>query len=363
MATGYAIEGGELYKNKELLNDIVYALDYMHEHYYTKRKQKIFIGLENWWNWDIGIPQALMQILVFIKDELTKEQINKYLSPLNQYIPLPKMTMANRADIAYSCIIAGALQKDYKRIVKSVLMLRECFNYVEKGDGFYQDGSFIQHTVYGYIGGYGSALINAFSRISYSLEFTCFRLDSQMIESQFNWFYFNFIPFLFKGAYFDLVRGRGVSRKAKGQSTGLGTINSIFLALKYIKNEKSLNYLKKYLKDLYLNNKNFYDGSLSVGVLSILDELMLEDIPLVDINYNFARVYPKTDKAIAQVNGIGIGISLSSTRQGKYESINQENMKGWYQGDGMTYIYIYLQMIMQVYFIKMLIHIDFQEQQ
>ena len=62
-----------------------------------------------------------------------------------------------------------------------------------------------------------------------------------MIESQFNWFYFNFIPFLFKGVYFDLVRGRGVSRKAKGQSTGLGTINSIFLALKYIKNEKSLN--------------------------------------------------------------------------------------------------------------------------
>ena len=136
--------------------------------------------------------------------------------------------MANRADIAYSCIIAGALQKDYKRIVKSVQMLRECFNYVEKGDGFYQDGSFVQHTVYGYIGGYGSALINAFSRISYSLEFTCFRLDSEMIESQFNWFYFNFIPFLFKGVYFDLVRGRGVSRKAKGQSTGLATINSIF---------------------------------------------------------------------------------------------------------------------------------------
>jgi hyaluronate lyase len=219
-------------------------------------------------------------------------------------------------------------------------MLRECFKYVEKGDGFYKDGSFIQHTVYAYIGGYGSALINAFSRISYSLEYTCFRLDSEMIESQFNWIYFNFIPFLYKGAFFDLVRGRGVSSSAKGESTGLATINSFFFALKYIQKEKSLNYLKKYLKDLYLNNKNFYDSSLSVGVLGILDELMLEDIPLVNINYNFARVYPKTDKAIAQVNGVGIGISLSSTRQGKYESINQENMKGWYQGDGMTYVYI-----------------------
>ena len=120
----------------------------------------------------------------------------------------------------------------------------------------------------------------------------------------------------------------------------MDTINSIFFSLKYIKNEKSLKYLKGYLKNLYLSNKNFYDNSLSVGVLNILDELMLEDISPVNINNNFAKVFPKTDKAIAQVNGVGIGISLSSTRQGKYESINQENMKGWYQGDGMTYVYL-----------------------
>ena len=46
------------------------------------------------------------------------------------------------------------------------------------------------------------------------------------------------------------------------------------------------------------------------------------------------------DKAISQINGVGLGISLSSTRTGKYESINGENKKGWYQGDGMTYIYL-----------------------
>ena len=46
------------------------------------------------------------------------------------------------------------------------------------------------------------------------------------------------------------------------------------------------------------------------------------------------------DKAISQIDGVGIGISLSSTRTGKYESINGENKKGWYQGDGMTYIYL-----------------------
>ena len=31
---------------------------------------------------------------------------------------------------------------------------------------------------------------------------------------------------------------------------------------------------------------------------------------------------------------------MSSSRIGKYESINNENTKGWYTGDGMTYVYL-----------------------
>ena len=111
-----------------------------------------------------------MEILVCLKDELTIKQINKYLEPLNEYIPRPSKTMANRVDIAYSCIIAGAIQKDHKRIENSLEMIKECFNYVERGDGFYKDGSFIQHSKYGYNGAYGSYFISAISQITYILE-------------------------------------------------------------------------------------------------------------------------------------------------------------------------------------------------
>ena len=96
------------------------------------------------------------------------------------------MTMANRADIAYGCIIAGVLQRDYSRIVLSVEMLRELFVNAEEGDGFYDDGSFIQHSFYAYIGGYGSSLIDSLSKLTYSLEETCFRFDDDMKEKQFN---------------------------------------------------------------------------------------------------------------------------------------------------------------------------------
>ena len=341
MAMGYAVKGGEINNDEQFLKDIIYSLDYMHDNYYTKKDKNIFPGFDNWWNWYIGIPQALIETIVYIKDELTEEQINKYLSPVNQYIPLPSMTMANRADIAYSCIISGVLQKNYTRIAFSVEMLRELFNKVEIGDGFYNDGSFIQHFIYAYIGGYGSSLIDSLSKISYSLDETCFMLDDEMKENQFEWIFNSFLPFMFEGAFYDLVRGRGVDRNIEGLSTGINVINSFFFVTKYLKDEKNIQLLKTYLKYIYEKEQIFYNNSLGIGSLGILEEIILDkSIKTNNIEYNFAKIYSRMDKAIAQINGVGLGISLSSPRTGKYESINGENQKGWYQGDGMTYIYL-----------------------
>ena len=341
LAMGYAIEGGEYNKNKDFLNDIINALDYMHDNYYTKRSQKIFSGFDNWWNWDIGIPQALVEILVYLKDELSQEQIDKYLKPVNEYIPLPSMTMANRADIAYSCIIAGVLQKNYTRIVYSVELLRELFDKVEQGDGFYDDGSFIQHNVYAYIGGYGSALLGGLSKIVYSLDESCFMFDDEMKENQYWWISEAYLPFIYDGAFYDLVRGRGVDRNPKGLSTGINVISSLFFISKYIKDENNLKFIKSYLKYVHEKDPSFYNNSLLIGTLGILEEIIQDtSIKTDNMKNNFSKVFSRMDKAVAQLNGIGLGISLSSTRTGKYESINEENKKGWYQGDGMTYIYL-----------------------
>ena len=111
----------------------------------------------DWWFLEIGITQRLIDILVLINEDISQTLLNKYLEPINKYAYMPKYTMANKADEAYSSIFAAVLQKDYKRIAICVELLRECFINVEKGDGFYDDGSFIQHYINGYIGGYGVA--------------------------------------------------------------------------------------------------------------------------------------------------------------------------------------------------------------
>ena len=218
LAKGYAVEGSETYKNKTYFDDIIYCLDYMHDNYYTKRYPKNIKGSDNFWHWEIGIPNELLIILTLLKDELSQDQIDKYLIPLNDYIFYPKLTMANKMDIGYLSIIAGILQKDYARVAISVELLREMYDNVEIFDGFYDDWSFIQHEIYGYVGAYGVSFINSLSKTSYILDESCFRLDDFMIEKQYSWLINSYFPFMLNGTFFDLIRGRDVSKNTLGTS-------------------------------------------------------------------------------------------------------------------------------------------------
>ena len=88
-------------------------------------------------------------------------------------------------------------------------------------------------------------------------------------------------------------------------------------------------------------NEKYYNTQLSIAALSFLDQIISDElIKSENIIKNFSKVYSRMDKVVSQINGIEFGISLSSTRIGKYESINGQNTRGWNQGDGMIYIFI-----------------------
>lgn len=206
IAIGYASDGEELYKDEKVLEALINALDYMNENYYNRREENIFSN-DNWWDWEIGTAEYLIEILFCISEELPQKLIDKYLEPINRYDPLPSLTMSNRINVAYSSIFAGVLQKDFKRISISVELIRECFDTVEKLDGFYDDGSFIQHNYISYLGEYGVEMMTALTRISYSLDDSIFRLDEDMKKNQYNWIINSYLPALYNGGFMDLIRG------------------------------------------------------------------------------------------------------------------------------------------------------------
>ena len=337
MAIGYSIKGGELNKNSTFLNDILIGLEYMHENYYNKRGNLTW-SWNNWWDWEIGSAQYLIDILILINDDISQNLLNKYLEPINKYDYLPSYTMANKVDIAYCSIFAAVLQKDYKRIAFSIDSLKECFINVEKDDGFYDDGSYIQHSVYAYTGSYGTGFLSAITIISYCLSDTIFRLDDNMINEQYNWAINSYLPLLYNGAYCDHVRGRAIVRNIKGYRTGTSAINSLIYMTTYLINKDNVNYLKSILKYFYEINRD-NDYSISFISLKLITNIENDTNILPKKINSFAKVFSRMDKTISQIKNISIAISMSSTRTGKYESINGENLKGWYTGDGMTYIY------------------------
>ena len=341
LAMGYSIKGSDLYKNSTLLNDILYALDYMHENYYTKRDQNIFTESDNWWDWEIGCSNTIVDILAMIHDEITENDINKYLTPVNTYAPLPGNYWANTLSLAYTCVFSAVLQKNYKKIAISVEMLRDIFNKVENGEGFYDDGSFIQHMYIAYNGGYGNELIKSFAYIGYSLYGTYFSFDNYYENEIYNLVINSILPFIYKGAFFDLVRGRSIARNSYGISTTKETMNSLCLIMEFLSNNNDYqNNLKSFVKYLYSTNTTYYSGYLAPLSVKLLINLEKNDLIKPKQIENFAKVYSRMDKAISQNNNIAIGISMSSTRIGRYEALSGENVDGWYSGDGMTYIYL-----------------------
>ena len=159
-------------------------------------------------------------------------------------------------EVAYCSIFAAVLQKDYKRIVFWVNSLKQCYNNVGKDDEFYDDGSFIQHNVYGYIGGYGASLINALTKISYCLSDTIFKFDDYMINEQYNWAINSFLPLIYNGAYCDNVRVRTIVRNINGYKNSSLTIDSLIIMTTNLINKDNVNNFKSILKYFYEINRD-----------------------------------------------------------------------------------------------------------
>ncbi len=74
-------------------------------------------------------------------------------------------TGANRSDLCLVVLGSGILDKDEAKILDASHSLEVVYEYVDSGDGFYEDGSFVQHYHVPYTGTYGSILFSGIGRI------------------------------------------------------------------------------------------------------------------------------------------------------------------------------------------------------
>ncbi|MBQ9116848.1 MAG: hypothetical protein IJY04_07465, partial [Clostridia bacterium] len=337
---GYATPGSEYYQDNKLFSKIKSGLDYVYNFYYGPNVwDEGTYG--NWWYWDIGIPLVLTKILLLLEDRLGPTFVKKYLEPFDYLNKYPSMTACNKTWITYCVFASALLQNDAERMLISQQKFVDVFDYVIISDGFYTDGSFIQHGKHPYTGGYALSMFTTLSDIMYALHDTRFEIIPEIypnVNNQYTWVFENYQPVMYNGLLFAGMRGREVSRNTSETAAGNTAIVSMIKMAQYAPADVKSK-LESLLKHFFNTNSQNYATMAPIALSDYTVELKNNESVQARSDYNITHVFGMMDRVVTHNNKYAVSISLNSTRIWKYEAINNENMDAWYIGDGMIYIY------------------------
>jgi hyaluronate lyase len=310
MALAYAMPGSSLQGNVSLALAIRGGLDFVSTNYYTPTTSEY----GNWYDWEIGSPQALNNAAVLIYLALTPLELTNYVNSENHFSPgspaatFGWMTGANTSDKALVAIICGILSKNGGQISSGQTNLSPVFAYVTSSDGFYTDGSFVFHGNIAYNGHYGLVLLGDIPKIVELLQGSAWQITDPNLTNVYNWVPKSFEPLVYDNAMMDMVRGRIVSWSYETESEDAG---GVYSAVDQV--------------------AQFAPPSVASALTSWVNSPSLPPG-----QFQFSDM----DRVVALRSGFAFGISMSSSRIANYESINGGNLHGWFTGDGMTYLYL-----------------------
>ncbi len=357
LAKTYKMYGTKYFENDQILKIIVDSLDLFNKHYYNKSLKEH----TNWWQWEIGIPLILNNIFSLLYEDIDYEIIKKnldttfYFQPDPRYSgnnpvaihpsgnPLRLSSGGNRADTAKISFFRGIILSDEQEVIKALDSLEDIWTYIDgtsQTDGFYKDGSFIQHGSIAYAGGYGEVLLMGIAEIFYVLKDTNF---TQYIKGQsrlYDIIFDSFAPFFFNGRFSDMLSGRGITRLNNDTGVIGHRILDDILLISTVFPESERNITKNFVRNeiLKYGKEKYLEEEKSPFIYDILKKLLQEEtttkeyLPEINVCNRMGRMVKRTQN-------YAIGIAMHSHNIGNYESMNGENTKGWYTGDGAYYLY------------------------
>lgn len=345
MAIAYATQGCSLQGNASLIADIKGGLDWM----YTNRYNSTKSIYDNWWDFEIGVPMALVDIVALIYDQLSATQVSNYMSAVEKFTPSATtpasggttgtFTGANRMWKIQAVAVRGAIVKDSAKLIAARDAFSELFNYVTSGDGFYVDGSFIQHGYHPYTQGYGASLLASIVPVISWLSGSTWQVVDPKQSNIIQWVYSSFEPLIYDGLGWDMVRGREVSRSYDISGIGGSIMGDILQVSKFAPASDAAR-IKSMVKYWALANysRNFAANE-PLSTITYAKQVMADStvLPRGELIGHYA--FASMDRVVHLGKGYGFGLSMSSSRVANFESINSENLRGWFTGDGMNYLY------------------------
>lgn len=358
MAVAYASAGSGLQGNAALAQDIVAALDWLHANRYNPG----ISAIDNWYDWEIGAPLALNNIMTLMYGQLSETQRGNYLAAIDKFVPdatrrtvQPSLqeTGANRLDKALVVSLRGILGKSAARIAHGRDAISQTLLYVSSGDGFYRDGSFVQHGYVPYTASYGLVLMDDMSKLLYLLGESSWAVGDPNVANVYDWVHRAYRPLMHDGAMMDAVKGRALARQGTSDhSSGRSLMVSLVRLAQGAPADQAAAIkalVKGWLqRDGTLNEPCFSAlprevaaqcAAIPVYEYGLLKTLLADPAVQPAAEPVGAKLFAGMDRAVQHGPGFAVGISLFSNRMSAFEYGNGENATGWWTGMGMVNLY------------------------
>ena len=343
MAKAWGTYGSALYHNEELLKDIKRALELFYNYFYGQDELDgcgwMKTTQSNWYSWYKSTARSISDILMILGDNVSLEDKRRYL-----VIPVAlrkTMRTTNTVSASLSRLVGFqvGLAAENRDILSEIPKDFDVYLGPQTDkNGYNEDFGYIFHTHFAYASGYG---VNQLVNITEYLN--CFKGTHLELMSRYknripDFIYNTYVPSTRNGRLMIMFGGRNIGFKDDSDS-GANLIESILNAIGSYSDEDD--YKLKTIVKSYINEDNisYVCGLLTVDNIQRLMNIMNDDNikPLDD--YEDCRVYWSCDRVVQYRPGYSVGIALSSKRMANYESVNGDNLKGWFISDGALYIY------------------------
>ncbi|MCX4547956.1 polysaccharide lyase 8 family protein [Streptomyces sp. NBC_01387] len=351
MTQAYLQDGTGLTGDAGLLADVISGIDHVSAKVYHAGTTPY----GNWWEWQIGSPRLLMDLVAALYDHLTEAQIQAACAAVDHFIPDAVLadysgtsTGANRVDLCRSVAMRGVNGRSAEKIALARDALSPVFPYVTEGDGLHADGSFIQHTTIAYSGTYGQVMLDGLGRLFTLLAGSTWDVTDPNRQIILDSVEHAYAPVIYNGLAMDSVNGRAVSRGyLKGDDAhvmrsdhfhGNGLIAAMAVIAGGAPDEERLRWqgmIKGWIR------RNTVTPPLTAPQFGVADLSRLQavaDAPVKAAPEPVAHaLFASMDRAVHRRPGWAANLSMSSERISYYECGNGENPHGWHTGAGMLY--------------------------
>ena len=355
MAQPYGTYGCRGYKDKALLEDIVFAMDWMHDHMYgakvlsdeSYRSYKIF----NWWEWYVGGACPMMDIVMIIERDISRELVKKYVLPIQFIATQSRVGLEEPLVMSQviSLIPLSLLTEDRAMLQSMYLGMNKLLRKHETGDCMRSDWCCMTHN-FPYNICYGLCNLDRVAKLlrilsASPLAFPCLDTYNLMHMAR-----YTFSPVVFEGQGINMMNGRYMQNGAvEIASSVLGAIHNLY---GLFGDEED--------NELYALLRRNATPAIKESLIAHFDQHMtLEEYrriavphiasypanvralngPSSAVKYTLGYMWASGDCGIQFRRDYCFALRMSSERLGGYESINSANGDAWYTGDGMLYLY------------------------